>query len=146
MHAQAPPWTRWDHEVKGLVEGKLVPIPVNINTVNRLFNLALQSEAEMESWLAEVQVQPPTHAKTLAMPSSVGRNASAAHAALPVSASNRLLDLGCIIGTVPPGWLPECRTDGKVEGRATSFSAYFCRIHTEAVESAGRRARCTRDC
>ena len=40
MHERAPKWERWDHEVVGWVGDKLVPIPVNINTVNRLFDLA----------------------------------------------------------------------------------------------------------
>lgn len=59
MHARAPRWERWDHEVKGWVDGKLVPIPVNIITVNRLFNLALKNEDEMKEWLSEVQIPCP---------------------------------------------------------------------------------------
>lgn len=43
MHERAPAWERWDHEVKGWVDGKLVPIPVNIITVNRLFNTAIKA-------------------------------------------------------------------------------------------------------
>lgn len=50
-------WERWDHEVKGLVDGKLVPIPVNITTVNTLFNLHIQTEVEMDTWLRENQVK-----------------------------------------------------------------------------------------
>lgn len=50
-------WDRWDHEVKALVDGKLVPIPINITTVNVLFNLNLQTEAEMDAWLKENQVK-----------------------------------------------------------------------------------------
>jgi len=59
MHAQAPKWERWDHEVKGWVDGKLVPIPVNINTVNRLFDSSIKNEAEMLEWLSEVQIPCP---------------------------------------------------------------------------------------
>lgn len=50
-------WERWDHEVKGLVDEKLVPIPVNITTVNTLLNLNLQTEVEMDTWLRENQVK-----------------------------------------------------------------------------------------
>ncbi len=50
-------WERWDHEVKGLVDGKMVPIPVNITTVNTLFNLHLRTEVEMDAWLLENQVK-----------------------------------------------------------------------------------------
>lgn len=49
-------WVRWDHEVKALVDGKLVPMPVNRTTVNRLLNLNLETDAEMEAWLAAHQV------------------------------------------------------------------------------------------
>ena len=59
MHAGAPKWERWDHEVRGWVQGKLVPIPANINTVNRLFNESIRSEAEMKQWLARVQEPCP---------------------------------------------------------------------------------------
>ena len=55
----APKWERWDHEVIGMVKGKLVPIPVNINTVNRLFNLAIRNEEEMNKWLEDVQIPCP---------------------------------------------------------------------------------------
>jgi len=56
MHKNAPKWVRWDHEVKGWVRGQLVPIPVNINTVNQLFNMSISTEDEMGKWLASVQV------------------------------------------------------------------------------------------
>uniref|UniRef100_A0A7S3PRB2 UDP-galactopyranose mutase C-terminal domain-containing protein n=1 Tax=Aplanochytrium stocchinoi TaxID=215587 RepID=A0A7S3PRB2_9STRA len=59
MHKNAPKWERWDHEVRGWVKGKLVPIPANINTVNRLFNNSIQSEEEMKAWLAKVQIPCP---------------------------------------------------------------------------------------
>src|SRR5690606_10230305 len=44
-------WYKWEHRVLANVEGKLVPIPVNIQTVNRLFDLNITSEAEMKEWL-----------------------------------------------------------------------------------------------
>ena len=59
MHRDAPAWTRWDHEVKGWIDERLVPIPANINTVNRLFDLSISSEPEMEAWLREKQVPCP---------------------------------------------------------------------------------------
>jgi len=59
MHERAPKWERWDHEVVGWVGDKLVPIPVNINTVNRLFDLAVKDEKEMKEWLANVQEKCP---------------------------------------------------------------------------------------
>jgi len=50
-------WVRWDHSVVGMVENKLVSIPVNINTVNQLCGQSIKSEAEMNDWLAETQVK-----------------------------------------------------------------------------------------
>jgi UDP-galactopyranose mutase len=47
-------WCRWDHEVLSevLSEGSsvLVPVPVNITTVNKLCNENIQNEDEMKSW------------------------------------------------------------------------------------------------
>jgi len=51
-------WVRWDHRVLGHVDGTLVPIPVNINTVNALCGTNLQTQKEMKEWLSAVQVVP----------------------------------------------------------------------------------------
>jgi UDP-galactopyranose mutase len=44
-------WQRWDHKVVAEVDGVEVPIPANINSVNRLFNLSIANEQEMKDWL-----------------------------------------------------------------------------------------------
>lgn len=44
-------WERWDHEVLSDVSGSLVPVPVNITTVNKMCNTNLQNEKEMDEWL-----------------------------------------------------------------------------------------------
>jgi len=44
-------WYPWEHKVIAKVDGQLVPIPVNISTINKLFDLDLSTEAEMEQWL-----------------------------------------------------------------------------------------------
>lgn len=44
-------WYNWEHRVLAHVDDKLVPIPVNIQTVNRLFDLNIRSEEEMIKWL-----------------------------------------------------------------------------------------------
>lgn len=44
-------WYEWEHKVIAKVDGKLVPIPVNITTVNQLFDLNLSTEEEMKEWL-----------------------------------------------------------------------------------------------
>lgn len=50
-------WQRWDHRVLGAIEGKLINIPVNINTVNALCGIDIKDEKEMNSWLENVQIK-----------------------------------------------------------------------------------------
>lgn len=59
MHPRAPKWVRWQHEVRGWINNRLLPIPVNTYTVNALFNLSIQTEEEMDEWLAKVQIPCP---------------------------------------------------------------------------------------
>jgi UDP-galactopyranose mutase len=49
-------WYFYEHKVLGKIDGKLVPIPVNITTVNELLGLNIKNEAEMKKWLDENQV------------------------------------------------------------------------------------------
>jgi UDP-galactopyranose mutase len=49
-------WIRWEHKVLGMVDNKLVPIPVNITTVNQVCLQNIKNEQEMELWLKENQV------------------------------------------------------------------------------------------
>jgi len=48
-------WVRWDHEVVSQVDGKIVPMPVNITTVNQLCGTSIQTEDQMNKWLDSVQ-------------------------------------------------------------------------------------------
>lgn len=50
------PWKRFDHEVVGWLDGKLLPIPVNINTINGLFDTSITDSVEMDKWLKSVQI------------------------------------------------------------------------------------------
>lgn len=50
-------FTPYEHRVLAKVDGKLVPVPVNITTVNLLFDLNIQNEEEMNAWLLEHQVK-----------------------------------------------------------------------------------------
>ena len=43
----------FEHKVIAQVDGQLVPIPVNITTVNKLFGTNITTEAEMKNWLDE---------------------------------------------------------------------------------------------
>jgi UDP-galactopyranose mutase len=72
-------WARWDHEVSAplgflygflygpsdafhkqvlaYVDGQHIPVPVNINTVNRVFPSAnINGSAEMDAFLSQIQV------------------------------------------------------------------------------------------
>lgn len=53
-------WEQWEHRVLGNVDGKLVPIPVNINTVNILCGTNIRTKEEMNDWLASVQISYDT--------------------------------------------------------------------------------------
>ena len=44
-------WHPYEHRVLGQVDGRLVPIPINLDTVNTLYGLDLTSE-ELEGWFA----------------------------------------------------------------------------------------------
>lgn len=50
-------FSKYEHKVLGKVDGKLVPIPVNIKTVNMLLGENIQNEAEMDTWLEKNQVK-----------------------------------------------------------------------------------------
>ncbi|RZJ70613.1 UDP-galactopyranose mutase [Flavobacterium sp.] len=44
-------WYKWEHKVIARVGDKTVPIPVNITTVNTLFDAKIASETQMQDWL-----------------------------------------------------------------------------------------------
>ena len=46
---QFTPWRPYEHKVLASVDGQLVPIPINLNTINKLFNLNLSS-SEVEAF------------------------------------------------------------------------------------------------
>jgi len=46
-------WRTYQHRVLASVDGQLVPMPINLDTVNRLYGLKLTA-FEMEQWLASV--------------------------------------------------------------------------------------------
>ncbi len=45
-------WERWDHQVIAEIDNKkLVPLPININTINKIMNESLQNESDVTEWL-----------------------------------------------------------------------------------------------
>ncbi|NTU72935.1 UDP-galactopyranose mutase [Candidatus Roizmanbacteria bacterium] len=68
-------WKNYYHKVLCHVDNKLVPLPVNITTVNLLFGLHIQNESEMKEWL-NTQIEPivtPHNSEESAL-SRVGRS------------------------------------------------------------------------
>jgi UDP-galactopyranose mutase len=49
--SQFTEWRPYEHRVLAEVDGMQVPIPINLNTINRLYGLSLTS-VELEGWLA----------------------------------------------------------------------------------------------
>lgn len=49
-------WYRWEHKVIARIDDKTVPIPVNITTVNILFETKIISEEEMKRWLDQNRI------------------------------------------------------------------------------------------
>ena len=50
-------WERWEHKGIAYVDGKFVPVPVNITTANMLCGQNMCNEEEMDSWLATTQIK-----------------------------------------------------------------------------------------
>jgi UDP-galactopyranose mutase len=51
--SQFTAWRPYEHRVLASVDGQLVPLPINLDTVNRLYGMNLNA-FEMERWLASV--------------------------------------------------------------------------------------------
>ena len=67
-------WRPYEHRVLSCVEGQLVPIPINLDTVNRLHGLRL-SAREMESYLAGIaEPRKPVVTSEDVILSTVGRD------------------------------------------------------------------------
>ncbi|HEX7247670.1 MAG TPA: UDP-galactopyranose mutase [Actinomycetota bacterium] len=68
-------WRPYEHRVRGWVDGKLVPIPINRTTVNELYGLNLQTDEEVAAFYAE-RAEPIDYVRTSeeAVVSKVGRD------------------------------------------------------------------------
>lgn len=56
-------WRRYEHRGLACVEGKLVPIPINLTTVNAVFHLSLETPREVERLLAS-EAEPVPRVRT----------------------------------------------------------------------------------
>lgn len=50
-------WKRWEHKVLASVDKQLVPVPVNITTVNHLCNEHIKNTEDMNNWLDNNQIK-----------------------------------------------------------------------------------------
>jgi len=55
-------WRQYEHRVLASVDGRLVPIPINLDTINELYGLSLTSQ-EVEAFLASM-AEPVDHCRT----------------------------------------------------------------------------------
>lgn len=63
-------WVPYEHKVLALVGRKHIPVPVNINTVNSLFDLDIKSIEEMDAWLKKEQIhydREPSNSEEMAL-------------------------------------------------------------------------------
>jgi len=63
-------WVPYEHKVQAFVDGKYVPVPVNIDSVNILFGLNISSPAQMSAWLKSEQVHlrgAPTNSEEVSL-------------------------------------------------------------------------------
>ena len=72
--SQFTEWRLYEHRVLANVDKMLLPIPINLDTVNRLYGLNLSSE-QLESWFTE-QAEPVAEVRTSedVVVSKVGRD------------------------------------------------------------------------
>ncbi|MFT3867185.1 MAG: UDP-galactopyranose mutase [Nibricoccus sp.] len=47
-------WRQYQHRVRASVDGRLLPIPINLDTINEMYGLHLEGAQEMKAYLAAV--------------------------------------------------------------------------------------------
>lgn len=73
--SQFTSWRCYEHRVLARVDGKLVPVPINLDTVNLLYHLNLRSEKEVEAFfLARAEPRPSIRTSEDVVVSKVGRD------------------------------------------------------------------------
>jgi len=50
-------WRAYEHRVRVSIEGKLVPVPINLDTVNQIYGLKLETE-DLEKYLESISEKP----------------------------------------------------------------------------------------
>lgn len=72
--SQFTKWKKYQHKARAYVKGRLVPVPVNINTINILFKENIKNEKEMLNWLRkeQIKIKNPKNSEEVAL-SRVGK-------------------------------------------------------------------------
>ena len=72
--SQFTEWRPYEHRVRALVGGQLLPIPINLDTVNRLYGLELTSEELMEFFAERAEPVERVRTSEDVVVSTVGRH------------------------------------------------------------------------
>lgn len=73
--SQFTSWRTYEHRVLASVDGKLVPVPINLDTVNLLYDLNLTSEKEVEAFFTQrAEARDPIKTSEDVVISKVGRD------------------------------------------------------------------------
>jgi UDP-galactopyranose mutase len=67
-------WRPYEHRVLAAVEGQLLPIPINLDTVNRLYGLALSSDELEDFFRARAETIDPIRTSEDVVVARVGRD------------------------------------------------------------------------
>ncbi|ESX83350.1 MULTISPECIES: UDP-galactopyranose mutase [unclassified Mesorhizobium] len=71
--SQFTEWRSYEHRVLSLVDGKLLPIPINLDTINRLYGLKLTSEQLQEFFASRRETVEEVRTAEDVVVSTVGR-------------------------------------------------------------------------
>ncbi|MER8394815.1 UDP-galactopyranose mutase [Mesorhizobium sp. M1340] len=71
--SQFTQWRPYEHRVLSLVDGKLLPIPINLDTINRLYGLKLTSEQLQEFFASRRETVEEVRTAEDVVVSTVGR-------------------------------------------------------------------------
>jgi UDP-galactopyranose mutase len=66
-------WRPYEHRVLAAVDGKLLPIPINLDTVNRLYNLELTSEQLEDFFASRCEIVEEVRTSEDVVVSTIGR-------------------------------------------------------------------------
>jgi UDP-galactopyranose mutase len=71
--SQFTAWRSYQHQVLASVDGQLVPIPINLNTINQLYGLSLTSFQVEDFFAAAAEKREPIHTSEDVVVNRVGR-------------------------------------------------------------------------